>query len=284
MKKLARLLFVLGLALALTACGASGNGNNADDSEGKGEEETNNDPIKLVVGATAVPHAEILEHIQPALKEQGVELEIKTFTDYVLPNKELVEGELDANYFQHIPYMKTLNEENNWNIVDVVGVHIEPMGGYSNKYQSLDELPDGATVALPDDTSQTDRVLLLLEANGLVTLEKKEGNKSINDIKDNPKNLNFKSVEAALLPRVLNDVDLAVINTNFALEADLNPLKDAIFLEDETSPYVNVLAVNAGDEDKPGIKELVAALTSDDVKQFIEEKYEGAVVPAFTNN
>ena len=279
--KYAGTLFVV---FALAACGSGasdGGGDSAGEEGGENSAERTEETIQLTVGATAVPHAEILEHVKPILAEQGVELEIKTFQDYVLPNKNLVEGELDANYFQHIPWMESSNEENGWNIVDVVGVHIEPLGAYSDKYESIEEIPDGATVAVTNASGEQDRFVRLLEANGLITLSEGEGDKTLQDIVENPKNLQFEQVENAMLPRVLPDVDLAIINTNYALEADLNPVEDALFIEGKDSPYVNVLAINEGDEDKPGIQELADALTSDDVRQFIEEKYDGAVVPAF---
>ena len=279
--KYASTLFVV---FALAACGSGasdGGGDSAGEESGENSAERTEETIQLTVGATAVPHAEILEHVKPILAEQGVELEIKTFQDYVLPNKNLVEGELDANYFQHIPWMESSNEENGWNIVDVVGVHIEPLGAYSDKYESIEEIPDGATVAVTNASGEQDRFVRLLEANGLITLSEGEGDKTLQDIVENPKNLQFEQVENAMLPRVLPDVDLAIINTNYALEADLNPVEDALFIEGKDSPYVNVLAINEGDEDKPGIQELADVLTSDDVRQFIEEKYEGAVVPAF---
>lgn len=279
--KYASTLFVV---FALAACGSGasdGGGDSAGEESGENSAERTEETIQLTVGATAVPHAEILEHVKPILAEQGVELEIKTFQDYVLPNKNLVEGELDANYFQHIPWMESSNEENGWNIVDVVGVHIEPLGAYSDKYESIEEIPDGATVAVTNASGEQDRFVRLLEANGLITLSEGEGDKTLQDIVENPKNLQFEQVENAMLPRVLPDVDLAIINTNYALEADLNPVEDALFIEGKNSPYVNVLAINEGDEDKPGIQELADALTSDDVRQFMEEKYDGAVVPAF---
>ncbi|MFS8579237.1 MAG: MetQ/NlpA family ABC transporter substrate-binding protein [Novibacillus thermophilus] len=279
--KYASTLFVV---FALAACGSGasdGGGDSAGEESGENSAERTEETIQLTVGATAVPHAEILEHVKPILAEQGVELEIKTFQDYVLPNKNLVEGELDANYFQHIPWMESSNEENGWNIVDVVGVHIEPLGAYSDKYESIEEIPDGATVAVTNASGEQDRFVRLLEANGLITLSEGEGDKTLQDIVENPKNLEFEQVENAMLPRILPDVDLAIINTNYALEADLNPVEDAMFIEDKDSPYVNVLAVNEGDENNPGIQELADVLTSDEVRQFIEENYGGAVVPAF---
>jgi D-methionine transport system substrate-binding protein len=235
----------------------------------------------LTVAATQVPHAEILEHIKPQLEKEGVHLEIKVFQDYVLPNKAVEEGQVDANYFQHIPWMETTNKERGYHLVKVVGVHIEPMGAYSHKIKNIQELRDGATVAIPNGTSEINRVLLLLEKNGLIKLNNHNGVKTLNDITENPKHLQFKLLEPAILPRVLDQVDLAVINTNYALQAKLNPVKDALIIEGKDSPYVNVLAVKKGHENDPDIQKLAKALTSPETKKFIEEKYKGAVVPAF---
>lgn len=264
MKKWLIGLLALVMMLATTACGA-----------GKKDEAT------IRVGATQVPHAEILNHVKPILEKQGVHLEVRVFQDYVLPNKSVEEGELDANYFQHIPWMEASNKEQGWHLVKVVGVHIEPMGAYSKKYKSKSQIPNGATVALPNATSEMTRVLLLLDQQGLIKLDNRQGDKTLNNIKSNPKNLKFKPLEPAILPRVLDQVDVAIINTNYALQANLNPVKDSLFIEDKNSPYVNVLAVKAGNEKKPAIQKLAKALTSPEVKKFIEQKYKGAVVPAF---
>ncbi|PRX38558.1 D-methionine transport system substrate-binding protein [Planifilum fimeticola] len=235
----------------------------------------------LRVGATQVPHAEILNHIKPTLEKEGIQLEVRVFQDYVLPNKAVEEGELDANYFQHIPWMESTNKEQGWHLVKVTGVHIEPMGAYSKKYKSKEEIPDGATVAIPNATSEMTRVLLLLDQQGLIKLDNRDGDKTLQNIQSNPKKLKFKALEPAILPRVLDQVDVAVINTNYALQAKLNPVKDSLFIEDKNSPYVNVLAVKKGNEKDPAIQKLAEVLTSPEVKKFIEEKYNGAVVPAF---
>jgi D-methionine transport system substrate-binding protein len=235
----------------------------------------------LTVGATAVPHAEILEHVKPMLEKEGVHLNIKVFQDYVLPNKAVEEGEIDANYFQHIPWMETTNKEKGYHLVKVVGVHIEPMGAYSHKIKDIHQLKDGATVAIPNGSSEIKRALLLLEQNGLIKLDNHEGPKTEKNIVSNPKHLQFKPLESAMLPRVLDQVDLDVINTNYALQAHLNPVKDALIIEDKHSPYVNVLATKKGKEQDPRIQKLAKVLTSPEVKKFIEEKYKGAVVPAF---
>ena len=236
----------------------------------------------LVVGATQVPHAEILEHIKPQLEKQGVNLEVKVFTDYVLPNKALEEGEIDANFFQHIVWLNTTNEEKGYHLVDIARVHLEPMGAYSKKINSIDQLKPGAKVAIPNGTSEITRVLQLLEKNGLIKLNENQGEITLKNIVENPKNLQFELLEASALPRMIHEVDMAVINTNYALQANLDPLKDALFMEEkENNPYVNVLAIKQGNENDPAVKKLAEALTSPEVKKFIEEKYKGVVVPAF---
>jgi D-methionine transport system substrate-binding protein len=268
MKKLSALLLAIIIALVGTACGAG-----TDESAAKTE--------KLTVAASQVPHAEILEHIKPQLKKEGIELEVKVFQDYVLPNKVVEEGEVDANFFQHVPYLETTNKENNYHLVKVTGVHIEPMAAYSKKITDINQLKDGATVALPNDSSNLTRSLLLLDAQNVIKLDNRDGIKTERNVKENPKNLKFKAVEAATLPRVLDDVDLAVINTNYAIQAKLDPLKDNLFIEDKNSPYVNILATKQGKEKEEKIQKLAKALNSPEVKKFIEEKYNGAVVPAF---
>ncbi|KAF1004508.1 MAG: Methionine-binding lipoprotein MetQ [Pseudomonas sp.] len=237
---------------------------------------------KLVVAATPIPHAEILELIKPTLAKEGVDLDIKVFTDYVQPNVQVAEKHLDANYFQTKPYLDNFNQGKGTNLVTVVGVHVEPFGGYSKKYKSLSELPDGATVALPNEGSNSGRALILLQKAGLIKLKgPKNALATPKDIAENPKHLKFRELESALLPRVLDQVDLDLINTNYALEAKLNPVKDALVLEDRDSPYVNYLVARPDNKDSDAIKKLSAALTSPEVKAFIEKKYNGAVVPAF---
>ena len=237
---------------------------------------------KLVVAATPIPHAEILELIKPTLAKEGVDLEIKVFTDYVQPNVQVAEKRLDANYFQTKPYLDNFNKGKGTNLVTVTGVHVEPFGGYSKKYKSIDQLPDGATVALPNEGSNIGRALLLLQKAGVIKLKDPSNALATpKDIAENPKHLKFKELESALLPRVLDQVDLDLINTNYALEAKLNPVKDALILEDRNSPYVNYLVARPDNKDSDALKKLSAALTSPEVKAFIEKKYNGAVVPAF---
>ena len=237
---------------------------------------------KLVVAATPVPHAEILELIKPTLAKEGVDLEIKVFTDYVQPNVQVAEKRLDANFFQHQPYLDEFNKAKGTKLVNVAGVHVEPLGAYSSKYKQLSELPGGATVVIPNDATNGGRALLLLDKAGLIKL--KDSNNilaTIKDITENPKDLKFRELEAATIPRVLTQVDLALINTNYALEAKLDPSKDALVIEGKDSPYVNILVARPDDKDSDAMKKLVAALHSPEVKQFILEKYKGAIVPAF---
>lgn len=281
MKKtiLIALLFIL--AVSLSACGSK----NQQSGAPAGSPSPSAPPVKevtLKVGATAVPHAEILEFIKPKLKEQGVNLDVKVFTDYVQPNIQVNEKQLDANFFQHIPYLEQFNKDKNINLVKVVGVHIEPFGAYSKKVKKLDELKDGAKVAIPNDPSNGGRALALLEKSGLIKLKDGVGVKGTpKDIVENKKNLKITELEAATLPRTLDEVDLALINTNYALEAKLNPTKDALVIEDKQSPYVNIVAARPDNKDSEAIQKLAKALNSDDVKKFIQDKYNGSVVPAF---
>lgn len=240
---------------------------------------------KIVVGASPAPHAEILKAANDVLKEKGYELEIKEYVDYIQPNLALESGDLDANYFQHLPYLESFNKENGTNLVSAGAIHYEPFGIYAGKTTSLDELQDGATIAVPNDTTNEARALLLLEAQGLIKLKEDAGlTATKNDIVENPKNLQLYEVEAAQLPRVIGDVDVAVINGNYAIEAGYK-VSDALAVEASDSlaatTYGNVVAVRAGEENDPAIQALIEALTSDEVKAFIESTYDGAVVPLF---
>ena len=237
----------------------------------------------IKIGATPAPHAEILEQIKPDLKSEGINLEIIEFNDYVQPNIALNDKELDANFFQHEPYLNDfVKEHKDMKLKNAGGVHVEPMGIYSHKIKDLKELPDGAGVSIPNDPTNGGRALLLLQKAGLLKLKDGTGaDATVQDIVDNPKKLVIQEVEAAQLPRTLDDVDISIINTNFALNAQLNPVKDALFIEDKDSPYVNIVTVRDGDENRDDIKKLMAALRSDKVKKFIEDKYQGAIVPAF---
>lgn len=240
---------------------------------------------KIVVGASPAPHAEILKAANDVLKEKGYELEIKEYVDYIQPNLALESGDLDANYFQHLPYLESFNKENGTNLVSAGAIHYEPFGVYAGKTTSLDELQDGATIAVPNDTTNEARALLLLEAQGLIKLKEDAGlTATKNDIVENPKNLQLYEVEAAQLPRVIGDVDVAVINGNYAIEAGYK-VSDALAVEASDSlaatTYGNVVAVRAGEENDPAIQALIEALTSDEVKAFIESTYDGAVVLLF---
>ena len=236
----------------------------------------------LKVGATPVPHAEILEFVVPILEQEGISLEVVEFTDYVRPNLALNEGELDANFFQHVPYLESFNQDAGTDLVELVGVHVEPLGVFSTKYAALEELPPKATIAIPNDATNGGRALLLLQTAGVIELHPEAGiTPTVFDIRENKEQLRFIELEAAQLSRSLADVDAAVINGNYALQADLDPTRDAIFLEGAESPYVNVIAVRSDDVDNSTLAQLAQALTSDAVRSFILEKYEGAVVPVF---
>jgi len=265
-----KLIAVLSALLMLAGCSSPNSGGDASTSQ------------KLVVAATAVPHAEILKQVKPILAKQGIDLEIKVFADYVQPNTQVLEKSVDANYFQTKPYLDAFNRERGTNLTIVTGVHIEPFGAYSRKLKSIDQLPDGASVTLPNDPSNNSRALLLLAKHGLITLKDPSNELSTQkDITANPKHLKLRELEAAMLPRTLDEVDLSLINTNYALAAGLNPTKDALLIEDKESPYVNYLVARPDNKDDPRIQALAKALTSPEIKAFIEQKYQGAVLPAF---
>jgi D-methionine transport system substrate-binding protein len=259
------------LTLGLTACGSDKDA--ASDTSGP-----------LVVAATPVPHAEVLTYVKDNLADKaGLDLEVKEFTDYVTPNTATEDGSVGANYFQTEPYLEDFNKKNGTHLKSVASVHLEPLGLYSKKTEKADGLKNGATVAVPNDTVTEARALQLLAANGLLTLKDGVGTAATTaDITENPKNLKFKELEAAQTPRSLDDVDAAVINGNYALEADLKPAEDAIALESaENNPNVNLLVVKEGNEDDPRVKKLAELLTSPEVKKFIEDKYAGSVIASF---
>ena len=236
----------------------------------------------LRVGASPVPHAEILEFVKPTLARQGVNLVIREFSDYVQPNLALADGSIDVNFFQHLPYLNSFQKDRPLEIVAGAKVHVEPIGVYSRRVQKLRDLKAGATIAIPNDPSNSGRALKLLESAGLIRLKAGVGvSATVLDITTNVKRLRFRELEAAQLPRALGDVDAAVINTNYALDAGLNPLKDALLLEDKRSPYANLLAAKPATLKNPDYLKLVKALQSPEVKAFILKKYSGAVVPAF---
>ncbi|GIO94967.1 hypothetical protein J14TS5_00530 [Paenibacillus lautus] len=280
MKKWTLALISLTLVTVLAACGSKPADKAAEPggTTGGGAQET----VTLKVGASPSPHAKILEHVKPALEKEGVNLEIVEFTDYVLPNTQVDSKEIDANFFQHKPYLDNQIKERKLNLESVIAVHVEPLGAYSKTIKSVDELKDGAVVAIPNDPSNGGRALSLLSKNGIIKLaDETKLEATAKDIVENPKNLEFKEVEAAMLPRMLDELDLAVINTNYALEAGLDPTKDALFIEDKENPYANLLVARPDNKDSDAIQKLAKALTSEDVKTFIEEEYKGAVIPAF---
>ncbi|MHC8421927.1 MetQ/NlpA family ABC transporter substrate-binding protein [Streptomyces sp. NB004] len=259
------------LTLGLSACGSDKD--SASDTSGP-----------LVVAATPVPHAEILNYVKDNLaQKEGLDLEVKEFTDYVTPNTATEDGSVGANYFQTEPYLADFNKKNGTHLKSVASVHLEPLGLYSKKADKTGDLKNGATIALPNDTVTEARALQLLASEGLITLKDGAGNSATTaDITKNPKNLEFKELEAAQTPRSLNDVDAAVINGNYALEADLKPAKDALVLESaKDNPNVNLLVVKEGQENDPRVKKLAKLLTSPEVKKYIEGNFAGSVLPSF---
>ena len=241
--------------------------------------ETQSSTTKIVVGATPEPHAALLSLVVDDLSAQGITLEVKEFTDYVTPNDAVEYGEIDANYFQHIPYLESFNTEHGYHLVNAGGIHVEPIALYSKKYSSLSDIPNGAVIAIPNDPTNEGRALLLLQSAGLIKLKDNAGLEAIPlDIVENPKNLKFSEIEAATLPRILSDVDAAVINGNYAIPAGLVATRDGLFVEGADSPYVNVIAVKAGNENNPAVKALVEALKSDEVKAYVAEHYKNGEV------
>lgn len=274
MKKIALIVITLLTLTLLAGCGSKDSAKQAAPEQGK--------TVTLKVGATAVPHSEILNVVKPLLAKEGIDLKIVEMTDYVRPNVAVAEKELDANFFQHIPYLTKFAAERNLQLTYTAAVHIEPMGVYSKKIKNVNDLAKDATIAIPNDPTNGGRALALLAKAGVIKLKEGVGvNATVKDVTDNPKNIKIKELEAPQLPRALDDVAAAVINTNYALEAKLVPTKDALVIEQKDSPYVNILTVRKGDENRPEIQKLTKALTSEEVKKFINEKYQGAVVPAF---
>lgn len=270
--------FLVGLAsltllAALAGCGSK------EDSKGQAVAINEN---KIVVGVTSGPHEQIAEVAAKVAKEKGLEVELKSFSDYVLPNTSLAEGDLDANSYQHEPFLDTFNKDHDTDLVPVGKTILNPMGIYSEKYKSFDDIPDGATFGLPNDPTNGARALFVLQEAGYIKL--KDGadlTASIRDVEENKKNLQFIELEAAQIPKQLSEVDVAAINTNFALEAGINPKEDSILLESTDSPYVNYIVVRAENENDPTIKKFVEAYQSDEVRQFIEEEFKGSVIPSW---
>jgi D-methionine transport system substrate-binding protein len=268
---------VMAAGLAVTFFGLTACGSGSGSGKGGGK-----DDGTLLVGATAVPAGEVLTYIKDNLaKKAGLKLEIKEFTDYVLPNTALQEGSLDANLYQNQPFLDEFNKSKGTDLVSVVKAYLPPMGVYSKKIKDIAKLADGATVAVPNETTNEGRALKLLAATGLITLKEGAGtDASPADVTANPKHLKFKELDPAQLPRSLDDVDVAVINNNYAQDAGLSPAKDAILLESaKDNPYANLLAVKRGNEDDPRVEKLAKLLVSADVKKFIAEKYKGSVLP-----
>jgi D-methionine transport system substrate-binding protein len=271
MKKILILVSLLAV-LALAACGGG------DESSSEGEKNT------IKVGASSIPHAEILEEAKPLLEEEGITMEIESYEDYVLPNDDLASGEIDANYFQHIPYLEQTIADTGYELTEIGGIHIEPIGVYSKDFASIDEIPEGTEVIMSNAVADHGRVLSLFEAKGLITLDEnvEKSAATVDDIVENPKNLEFSpDSNPELLPNLYNSEEnvLVVINTNFAIGAGLNPLEDALFVEGEESPYVNVVAVKEENKDNEALNKLVDVLHSEEIQNFIMEEYEGAVVP-----
>ena len=269
------LLVVLALALVLTSCAKK-------ESKKEDGQTTNTDNKKVVIGVSPAPHKEIAEKAKEILAKDGIELEIKEFDDYVTPNTSLEEKDIDLNFFQHIPYLENFNKERGTKIVSLGGVHIEPLGVYSKTYKSLDELKDGDEVIIPNDATNGARALKLLEENNVIKLKADVGLEATEkDIAENPKNLKFTPVEAATIPRAYEDAAIAVINSNYALEANLSPKKDAIATEKaEGNPFANVIAEREEDKDNETYKKVLQAFQSDEVRKYIEEKFDGEIIPA----
>lgn len=272
MKKILSIVLIIVLSLSLlTACG--GNFKEANIAE---------EIITIRVGATPEPHSTLLNLVVDDLKEEGIILEIIEFTDYVTPNMSLEDGDIDANFFQHIPYLEGFVEKEGVDLVSIGGIHIEPIALYSTRINSIGDLEDEAEISIPNDDVNGGRALLLLEANGLIKLKEGSGLEATEkDVIENPKNIKFNPLEAAFLPRSLDDVDASIINGNFALEAGLNPVGDGLIIEGAESPYVNIIAVRKGEEKNEDLLKLLKALQSDKIKTYIEENYDGGVVPAF---
>ncbi|WP_096202515.1 MetQ/NlpA family ABC transporter substrate-binding protein [Bacillus sp. FJAT-45350] len=288
MKKFFSFLSAGVLSLALVACGGGNDAPAQEEAQDDApqEEQATEEAVTLVIGASNVPHAEVLEFAQPILAEEGINLQIETFQDYVLPNQALDDGTLDANYFQHIPYLEAQMAEHGYEFVNAGGMHIEPFGLYTKKYASIDELPEGAEIVMSNSIPDHGRVFAILEDHGLVTLAEGVGiGATVEDVVENPRNFTFRAnIDASMLPQAYEheEGDAVFINANFALGAGLHPGSDALVVESpEDNPYVNVVAVREGDETRPEIQKLIEVLQSEEVRNFILEKWEGDVVPAF---
>lgn len=269
------LLVVLALALVLTSCAKK-------ESKKEDGQKASTDSKKVVIGVSPAPHKEIAEKAKEILAKEGIDLEIKEFDDYVTPNTSLQEKDIDLNFYQHVPYLDNFNKERGTKLVSLGAVHLEPMGIYSKKYKSLDELKDGDEVIIPNDATNGARALKILEDNKVIKLKENAGLEATEkDIAENPKNLKFTAMDAPSIAQVYKDAGAAVINSNFAIGQGLDPTKDSIFLEPTDSPYANLVAIRKEDADKEKFKKFLKVLNSEEAKKFIEEKFKGAVIPAF---
>lgn len=270
MKKHVFILLLLLLIGVLTACGGGKTAGEALDEK------------KLIVGATAGPHEQILEKVKEVAAEDDLEIELKVFSDYILPNTALSEGDLDANSYQHKPFLDQFNDDHGSDLTPVGKTILNPMGIYSEKFESFEDLPDGAVLGLPSDPTNGSRALFILEEAGFIKLkEDKRELAAVYDVEENPKNLEFIELEAAQIPKQLSELDAAAINTNFAIADGLSPKEDSILLESTNSPYVNYIVVRTENQDDPVIEKLIKAYQSDEVKQFIEEEFKGSIIPSW---
>ncbi|MBP1926981.1 D-methionine transport system substrate-binding protein [Sedimentibacter acidaminivorans] len=288
MKKIKRLLLV-GLVIIFALVTAVGCQNNEKDSDNQNEQKAESDNAqieskgKITVAASPTPHAEILEQVREDLKEQGYELEVTEFTDYVQPNLVVDSGDINANFFQHQPYLDEFNVEQGTKLVSVASIHYEPLAIYPGKSTDLSNIPDGASIAVPNDTTNEARALLLLQSNGLIKMKEGAGlTATKNDIVENSKNIEIVELEAAQVSRVIDEVDFVILNGNYALNAGFNVATDSVAKEEQHSEaaqtYANILCVKEGDENREDIKALVEALKSDKVKKYIADTYQGAVI------
>lgn len=280
-KSMKKKLLAVALIGALAVSSLSGCGKKSANAKGKDKKEGTK---TIKIAATPIPHAEILNEAKKILKDKGYELKVTEFEDYVQPNEVVESGEYDANYFQHVPYLDSFNDEKGTHLVDAGDIHYEPFGIYPGKKKSLDDVEKGDRIAIPNDTTNEARALLLLEANGLIKLKEGAGlTATVNDIEENPKEIKFDELESAQVARVVGEDEFVVLNGNYALEAGYVVSKDALAYEASDSEaaktYVNIIAVKEGNENNEGIKELVKVLKSDEIKKFINDKYEGAVIP-----
>ena len=277
-----RALWLIAVILVIGVLGACGSNEKTGDA--KGSDATALSEDKLIVGTTAGPQEQIMEQVKALAADEGLEIELKVFSDYVLPNTALHEGDLDANSYQHKPFLDQFNEDHETDLIPVGKTILNPMGIYSEKITEFDDIPEGGKFGLPNDPTNGSRALFILQEAGHITLtEGKEENATIYDIEENPKNLEFIELDAAQIPKQLNEVDAAAINTNFAIGAGLSPKEDSIILESTESPYVNYIVVRSENEEDPVVEKLISVYQSDEIKQFIEEEFKGSIIPGWVN-